>query len=180
MDEQRDRVKNKLVPFAHLATIAQTFGNDVDAAIQVLEEGGYREDTTDRKSLAENLEYARNWAQEWAPESYRVQLLDLAEVRYEAGNLSDTQRSYLEEAAYNLSLLGDSAEAQDGEIIQDILYDTVSEFDLKPQKAFAAVYTALLGKKNGPKAGPYIAQIGIWQVQKRFLRASQEPGRSES
>src|SRR5215203_1367005 len=75
MDEYRERAEYGLVPFAHLAMVAQTVGDDVGAAGRILETGGYRKDTADREALARNLEYARNWANEWAPDSFRLRLL---------------------------------------------------------------------------------------------------------
>jgi lysyl-tRNA synthetase class 1 len=30
---------------------------------------------------------------------------------------------------------------------------------VKPKKAFGAIYTVLIGKKSGPKAGPFIAGL---------------------
>lgn len=40
------------------------------------------------------------------------------------------------------------------------------------EKFSAAVYTALLGKKSGPKAGPFVAGLGDGFARGRFSRVS--------
>ena len=165
MDEYRDRARKRLVPFVHLATISQIVGKDIDAAVQILLQGGYREDVSDREELAKYLHYARNWAEKWAPESYKFRVLDLEEAAESARGLDEEQLRYLDEVA---GLLDTS---MDGDLIQNILYTKAQELNLKPSRAFAAVYTVLLGRTNGPKAGPFVAQVGIWITQQRFLRS---------
>jgi lysyl-tRNA synthetase class 1 len=57
----------------------------------------------------------------------------------------------------------------DGEAVQEMLYSTAIRREIKPKKAFAAVYTVLLGKKSGPKAGPFVAGLPDGIVRERFL-----------
>lgn len=170
MDEYRERDKKLLVPFAHLATIAQAVNGDVDRASRILEEGGYRNDTVDRETLTKYLTYAQNWVERWAPDSYRVKLLSLPEAREAANSLDQKQLDYLDEAGHRLNNLVSAGLSQDGEVIQNVLYDTSKEMGLSPRKAFAAIYTVLIGRNNGPKAGPYIAQISTLIAARHFLR----------
>ena len=160
MDEYRAETGEPYVPFTHLVTVAQTVGEDTEAAAQMLRRGGYEEAVGD--GLAEDLYYARNWAAEWAPESMRLRLLDPAESEQEAAALDDEQREYLREVSARLRA------EMDGEAIQDVLYSTAIERGLKPKRAFAAVYRVLLGKTSGPKAGPFIAGLTLDQVSERF------------
>jgi lysyl-tRNA synthetase, class I len=160
MDEYRAETGEPYVPFTHLATVAQTVGEDTAAAAQMLRRGGYEEAIG--HGLANDLYYARNWAAEWAPESMRVGLLDPAESEQAAAALDDEQREYLREVSARLRA------EMDAESIQDVLYSTAIERGLKPKKAFAAVYRVLLGKTSGPKAGPFIAGLGLDQVSERF------------
>jgi lysyl-tRNA synthetase class 1 len=162
MDEYRAEVGGPYVPFAHLVTVAQTVGEDVDAAARMLRRGGYGEVARDTDSLARDLCYARNWAEEWAPESMRLGLLDPAESEEVAAELDDEQRAYLREVVARLGA------EMDGEAVQDVLYSTAIERGLKPKRAFAAVYRVLLGKSSGPKAGPLIAGLTLDQVTERF------------
>ena len=160
MDEYRAETGEPYIPFTHLVTVAQTVGEDTDAAAQMLRRGGYEEAVGE--GLADDLYYARNWAAEWAPESMRLGLLDPAESEQAAASLDDEQREYLREVSARLRA------EMDGEAIQEVLYSTAIERGLKPKRAFAAVYRVLLGKTSGPKAGPFIAGLTLDQVSERF------------
>ncbi|MDQ3604106.1 MAG: lysine--tRNA ligase [Actinomycetota bacterium] len=162
MDEYRAEAGEPYVPFTHLVTVAQTVGEDPDAAAEMLRRGGYGEAARDTDKLAQDLYYARNWAAEWAPESMRLGLLDQAESEEAAAGLDDEQRAYLREVSGKLQA------EMDGEAVQDVLYSTAIERGLKPKRAFAAVYRVLLGKSSGPKAGPFIAGLTLDQARERL------------
>jgi len=162
MDEYRASVEKDPVLFTHLVTVAQTVGTDVDAAAEMLRRGGYEAAARDREKLARELSYARIWAEEWAPESLRLRILDEDEAKEAASGLDADQRGYLAAVARELK------EDLDGVAVQDLLYSTAVERGLKPKRAFAAVYTVLLGKKSGPKAGPFIAGLPVELVRERF------------
>jgi lysyl-tRNA synthetase class 1 len=168
MDEYRATVGELIVPFTHLVTIAQTVGDDTDAAVEMLEQGGYREATSDPQKLARELFYARNWADKWAPESFRFRILLLPEAAEAAKDLDEDQRVYLDTVAPRLE------NSMGAETVQNILYSTADEIGIKPKKAFSAIYTVLLGKKNGPKAGPFIAGLSTDVVQQRFSSVSRD------
>jgi lysyl-tRNA synthetase class 1 len=162
MDEYRAETGESYVPFAHLVTVAQTVGEDIEAAARMLRRGGYDDAASDTDRLARDLRFARNWAAEWAPESMRLGLLGLEESREAAAGLDDEQRAYLREVSERLE------PEMDGEAVQDVLYSTAIGRGLKPKRAFAAVYRVLLGKGSGPKAGPFIAGLTLDQVNERF------------
>ncbi len=162
MDEYRAEAGEPYVPFTHLVTVAQTVGEDADAAARMLRRGGYEEAARDRERLARDLYYARNWAEEWAPESMRFRLTDKEESFYNGAQLDDEQREYLREVSGRLE------PGMDGEAVQEVLYSTAIERGLKPKRAFAAVYRVLIGKSSGPKAGPFIAGLPRDQVVERF------------
>jgi lysyl-tRNA synthetase class 1 len=162
MDEYRAEKGEPYVPFTHLVTVAQTVGDDVDAAAEMLRRGGYEEVARDRERLARELDYARTWAEEWAPESMRLRLFSEEEAREAAGSLDDEQREYLAAVAERLG------PEMGGDEVQDLLYSTAVERGLKPKKAFAAVYTVLLGKNSGPRAGPFVAGLPLEMVRERL------------
>jgi lysyl-tRNA synthetase class 1 len=163
MDEYRASVEEKPVSFNHLVTVAQTVGSNVGAAAEMLRRGGYKEASRDPEKLARDLSYARAWAEEWAPESLRLRVLEEGEAKEAASELDDEQRQYLAAVAAKLS------SELDGESVQDLLYSTAVEQGLKPKRAFAAVYMVLLGKKSGPKAGHFVAGLPIDMVRERFF-----------
>ena len=162
MDEYRVEAGEPFVPFTHLVTVAQTVGDDAAAAAEMLRRGGYAGAAEDRERLARDLAHARNWAEEWAPESMRLGLLDPEESREQAAGLDDEQRAYLREVSGKLS------PGMGGEAVQDLLYSTAIDRGIKPKRAFAAVYKVLLGKTSGPKAGPFIAGLPFERVRERL------------
>ena len=162
MDEYHVERGEPFVPFTHLVTVAQTVGNDADAGAEMLRRGGYEEAAEDREKLARDLAYASNWAGEWAPESMRLRLLTEEEAREAAEGLDDDQREYLAAVAENLSA------EMGGDEVQDLLYSAAVERGFKPKKAFTAVYAVLLGRKSGPKAGPFVAGLPVEMVRERF------------
>ncbi len=164
MDEYRADVDPYPVPFAHLVTVTQTVGGDPEKAAVMLRRGGYEEAAADRDKLRQNLTYARNWAEKWAPESYRFGVRE--EVPPEAADLDAEQRLYLAAVAGRLE------DGMDGEVTQDLLYSTAVELGLKPKTAFGALYTTLLGKKSGPKAGSFVAGLDTDFVRERFRYVS--------
>ena len=163
MDEYRAEAGEPFIPFTHLVTVAQTVGEDTEAAAQMLRRGGYEDAARDTDKLAQDLRYARNWATEWAPDSMRLGLLGPEESREAAAGLDDEQRAYLRDVSEKLG------PEMDGEAVQDVLYSTAIGRGLKPKRAFAAVYKVLLGKTSGPKAGPFIAGLTQDQVNQRFF-----------
>lgn len=162
MDEYNAETDGIDVPFGHLVVVAQTVGENVAAAAEMLRRGGYERAAQDPEKLARGLYYARNWAREWAPESLRVGLLDAERSGEVAAGLDEEQRGYLRDVAAKLET------EMDGEAVQDVLYSTAVGRGLKPKRAFAAVYGVLLGKKSGPKAGPFIAGLPREEVLRRF------------
>ena len=162
MDEFNQETGGSEVPFNHLALVAQTVGEDIEAAATMLRRGGYENAAGDPRQLAKDLYYARNWARDWAPESMRIGLLDPEESREFAAGLDAEQSEYLSAVAESLG------PEMDGDEVQDLLYSTAVGRGLKPKRAFAAVYKTLLGKTSGPKAGPFIAGLPNEEVRKRF------------
>jgi lysyl-tRNA synthetase, class I len=162
MDAYRAETGEPFVPFNHLLTVAQTVGDDVGTAAEMLGRGGYEEAARDREKLARDLARAHAWAEEWAPESMRLRVLSREEAREAARDLDAEQREYLAAVAGRLS------PEMDGEAVQDLLYSTAIERGLKPKRAFAALYTVLLGRKSGPRAGPFVAGLPVEMVRERF------------
>ena len=162
MDEFNAEHGGTDVPFNHLALVAQTVGDDAEAAATMLERGGYEDAARDRERLARDLAYARNWARDWAPESMRIGLLSPEESRDAAAGLDEEQREYLAAVAEGLG------PDMEGDAVQNLLYSTAVGRGLKPKRAFAAVYKVLLGKTSGPKAGPFVAGLPPEEVSRRF------------
>ena len=164
MDEYRAETEERPVPFTHLVTVAQTVAGDPERAAEMLRRGGYEEAASDLAKLRQDLIYARNWVEKWAPPQYRLGVRD--EVPPEAETLDAEQRRYLAAVAGRLE------DGMEGDAVQDLLYSTAVESGLKPKAAFGAVYIVLLGEKSGPKAGPFVAGLDAGFVRERFLGVS--------
>src|SRR5919202_6494193 len=95
MDEYRAESWEPFVPFTHLVTVAQTVGGDVEPAAEMLRRGGYEEAARDGERLARELAYARNWAEEWAPEPLRLRVLGEKEQEEPASDINEDKREYL-------------------------------------------------------------------------------------
>jgi len=161
MDEYRADTEEKPVPFTHLVTVAQTVAGDPEKAAEMLRRSGYEGAANDPEKLRQDLTYARNWAKKWAPESYRFGVRD--EMPAEVASLDAEQRRYLAAVAGRLE------DGMDGDAVQNLLYSTAVELGLKPKAAFGALYTVLLGRKSGPKAGPFVAGLDTNFVRERFF-----------
>lgn len=166
MDEYRAEAAYRPVPFTHLVTVAQTVGDDAALAARMLRRGGYEDAAGDEGKLARDLRYARSWAEKWAPDSMKLKILSPEESEEAAAGLDDEQRRYL------VKVLGKLNGQTDGEAVQDLLYSTAVDLGIKPKKAFGAVYIVLIGKKSGPKAGPFLAGLPPEIVRDRLDVAS--------
>jgi len=73
-----------------------------------------------------------------------------------------------EEALINLSkLIGEMDQNADSEEIQTLIYQVGKDFSFEPLKDwFSAIYEVLLGLKQGPRFGSFVAIYGIKETQK--------------
>ncbi len=95
------------------------------------------------------IDLARIWLERWAPDEAKFGIAK----ELPALQLTDLQRAYLREVA---TLVGTIT---DPEVMQQELYEAAKRVALvtpegKPSKdAFGALYSAFIGKPNGPRAG---------------------------
>jgi len=59
-----------------------------------------------------------------------------------------------------------------GEAWQSLVFDVSRERDLLPREAFVSIYTAFLGRQNGPRAGWLLASLEGEFVRRRLAEAS--------
>ena len=87
----------------------------------------------------------------------------------EVAELTEVQALFLAE-------LADGAEAEHpvgGDAWQDLIYRSGQARGVSSRDAFAAVYSALLGRPNGPRAGWLLASLEESFVVERLREASQ-------
>ncbi len=154
-------------PFSHLAMLVQVPG--VDVAERVAAEKG--EPLTDREQaiLEERTAAARRWLETYAPDQARMAVAE--ELPASAvGALDADARSFL--AA--LSRSAEQAAPTSGEGWQALIFNVAKEATppLAPGGAFRAIYSAFLGRPNGPRAGWLLASLDPAFVVQRLREAA--------
>ncbi len=120
------------------------------------------------RELRRRLDVARSWLERWAPDEATFGIAtDLPPL-----TLTDPQRAYLRGVAKLVGVIADP------EAMQEELYEAAKRVGLvtpegKVSKdAFAAVYSALIGKPNGPRAGWLLTALDAPFVRKRLEDAA--------
>ena len=150
--------------FRHLTMLVQVPG--VDLVARMAEEKGEPLDETELGILEERANVARTWLDGWAPDRYQVSVRD--DLPAEAAGLSEVQALFLADMA-------DGAEAEHpvgGDAWQDLIYRSGQTRGVSSRDAFAAVYSALLGRSNGPRAGWLLASLEEPFVVERLRAAA--------
>ncbi len=154
------------VPFNHLVTLSQ-IARDTPEVVRLLKRSGYEveEGSPSAARLEARASRARRFLETWVPESEKIQVVeDLARVPI--GALNDAQRAFLR-------LL---SRALDGgtwtpSAIHDTVFKAARESGLPPKDAFRAIYLAVLGREEGPRAGYFLSSLEPPFVISRFREA---------
>jgi len=137
--------------FSHLALLLQIPGVDVAARVEA-EKGSALTDR-ERAIFDERATAARAWLDVYAPE--RARLAVQAILPRMASELEPDQRALLAalaDAASTTSLSG-------GDAWQAAIFTAAADAGVPAGRAFAAIYRALLGRTNGPRAGWLLAGL---------------------
>jgi len=136
------------IPFTHLVTAVQ-IASDLSGIHEVLNRSGYS--GYDEESVRRRVLNVENWLTSYAPDSV---LFEVQETLPDAvKDLSDEQRAGLIALA---SRIRGGVAAQD---LHDTVYAVSGESGISASKMFQAIYTSLLGKKSGPRAGYFMASL---------------------
>ncbi len=156
------------VPFGHLVTVVQ-IAPDLDGVMAVLRRTGEVPDDLGEGSLVAlrtKVECARAWVATRAPEDARFSVLPELTDEVRAA-LSDAQRAYLARVAEALAA---------GPWAADAIHNTVHELGkaagLKASESFGSVYTAVLGRRRGPRLGYFLASMDRDWALARLAEAS--------
>lgn len=122
------------------------------------------EDQIKQEGLEEWVKYARIWVEKFAPESEKFIIQET--VPDAVKDLTTTQKEFLKKVAEVLDREWTPEE------FQTRIYDIGKELELGGKDAFAAIYTSLLGKPHGPKAGWLILSLDKEFVKKRFTEVA--------
>ena len=101
----------------------------------------------------------KNWLELYAPEFVKFQV----QKKLPRVEISDLQKEFLFKVA-NLLENG----KYNPEELHDAMYLIIHDLDMKPQKAFQAIYKVITGKKQGPRAASFVLSLDKDLVIKRF------------
>ncbi len=140
---------------AYLAKVAPK-GSENEFIAEKLRDYRYLKDGLS-EDLKSRVEYARNWAR------------DFAEIKEQAVELSSEEIDAVRELIQVLQTEADEEE------IQGAIFDTARKHGVKPKRFFRLLYTVLLGASSGPRLGPYIVAMGRKNVINALERAVKKP-----
>ena len=146
------------VSFRHLVVVGQIANWDLEKALEILSRT-YHVDDTVRKDVERRLIYAKRWLEKFAPENLKFEIKEEIDAEF-----NEEERRFLRTFAEKLE------EDMSPERIHQLVYEVARELNVKPAKAFQAIYKAILGKNYGPRAGYFIKSLGIEWVKKRFKK----------
>lgn len=149
------------VPFRHIVSLVQIARGDIDRMVQLLEKNGY--EVKDREVLKQRADYAKCWLKSFAPEDVKFEVQD--KVPEAAMKLPDEQKKAL------LKLSDGLREGMKGDDIQQLIYDCKDQMGMNIKDIFKAIYLAVLGKGQGPRAGMFLAMLDTEFLKNRFNRA---------
>lgn len=113
----------------------------------------------DLARLEMRMNHVKNWLDTYAPQFVKFQVMQ----KIPKMPLGEDQTEFLLK-------LADLLEEKDytAEELHDEMYNLLREFDMKPQKAFQAIYKTIIGKKQGPRAASFVLSLDKDFVIKRF------------
>jgi lysyl-tRNA synthetase class 1 len=151
-------------PFRHLTLLVQVPG--VDLVTRMTEEKGAPLDEIELAVLEERAAVARTWLDGWAPDRYQVSVRD--DLPAEVTDLTEVQALFLGDMADGAA----SEHPAGGDAWQDLIYRSGQARGVSSRDAFAAVYSAVLGRTNGPRAGWLLASLDESFVVDRLRAAA--------
>ncbi|MFW5902644.1 MAG: lysine--tRNA ligase [archaeon] len=151
------------IPFGFCSTIAQV-AEDEERRKKILERTGHLENPSEKNiELAlKRIELAGNWIDKYASNKYKYKIQK--EMPEEAKEIDEKILEIYEKAATEIE------KGKNGQEIQQFIYEAAKEKEIPIGKTFQAGYKLILGKKQGPRLGPFLATLNEEFVLKRLRR----------
>jgi lysyl-tRNA synthetase class 1 len=141
-------------PYNTAAMVSQIVSlDDRERLVSVLRKLGY--EMTERTDKL--LPLAETWANKYS-EGFEIS----KEIPLEAKKFTKQQKQAL------LDIVGLLDKEWNEKEFNKALFDTARSNDLKPTKLFETVYMALLSRKRGPRASPFVLSLDRGFVKRRF------------
>lgn len=117
------------------------------------------------ENVKNELAFIDKWLKAWAPEDIKFQLRE----DFETSEFSDQEKSFLKALAQKISTA--TADA-DGEWFHKAIYDLKEEVGMEPKAMFETLYSVLIGKSSGPRAGWFLSILPRdWLIKRLNLEA---------
>lgn len=157
-------------PSYRFMTVACQIGNSEDEIFNILKRNSQLPDEMEDKNwdeIGENnierflnrIEHVRNWLDLYAPNFVKFEV----QKKQPQVQLTEPQKEFLLKVA-------DLLEKEDfaPEELHEEMYTILNDLDMKPQKAFQAIYKIIIGKKQGPRAASFVLSLDKDFVINRF------------
>ena len=164
----------KSIPFQpsyRFLTVAyQIAGSNLEKVFEILKKNSQLPEDMKGKNFAEidandierfkrRINQVKNWLELYAPEFVKFQV----QKKLPRVEISDVQKEFL----FKVSDLLEKGEYNPEEF-HDAMYLIIHDLDMKPQKAFQAIYKVITGKKQGPRAASFVLSLDKDLVIRRF------------
>jgi len=158
------------IPFRHLITLVQVARGDYSKLLAVIKRSGYavnEENEEELKAIEKKARYAENWLRTYAPQHVKFEVQSELPTE-ELKNLSALQKKAMEFLAEHHLQYLPTISAKEW---HDKIYLVAQATTREPKEVFKAIYTALLGKPSGPRAGWLLASLDTEFLRERFEAA---------
>jgi lysyl-tRNA synthetase class 1 len=151
--------------FSFCAAVTQVC-KDYDDGVQILKRAGHLPkdaNAADVERAKLRLRLAENWIAKHAPDSVKLAVLE--SVPPEARALSEQQKKAL-------AAIADAIDDKTVEEMNSVIKDAASAAGIEAKQLFEAAYTALLGRKTGPRLSSLLLSLDSGFVKKRLRLAA--------
>ncbi|MDR3062823.1 MAG: lysine--tRNA ligase [Methanobrevibacter sp.] len=149
-------------PYRFLVVAYQIVGNDLEKIFEILKKNSQLSKSFKEKEFSNLNDYdlenfqnrvnnVINWLDIYGPKFVKFQVMK----KIPRVEIPDNQKSFLNDLAGLL----ESKNFNDATQLHDEMYEVIHKHDLKPQKAFQAIYKLILGQKQGPKAASFLLSL---------------------
>lgn len=147
------------VPYSVAAYIVQFYPPE-EAFNRMVSSGMVPSDLDERNSASvmNRLRLASNWVKLFAGEEYKVVL------RQPPAKVDDPRIKRAFEYVSSVY----SEKEMDGDALQNLLYEAAKKFGVPTQRFFEKGYEITIGKRTGPRLGPFLATLDKGYVVKLF------------
>ncbi len=152
-----------LVPYSFASIIGQIFSKNLEKAIKVLKRTGHLKKITNKEleDVKKRLKLAANWAEKYAPEQYKIRVLEKPK--------KEILNKLTEKEKRGLRIFGKELEKELSEKeIHEKIKEISNKLGIEPKDFFKSAYLVLLGKDSGPKLADFILILGKEKIAKIF------------